>query len=255
VTLRGIEARIEAHCRTGAAMANPPTFDIGLFIFPRITQLDITGPFEVLARVPGARIHWIWKTLEPVQSDAGLALAPTVDFASCPRLDVICVPGGPGINALLEDEEVLAFLRRQAREVRFLTSVCAGSLVLGAAGLLVGTRAACHWLSRDMLKEFGAIPDPRRVVVDGKHISGGGVTAGIDFAFAVAAALVGEAKAKEIQLLLEYNPQPPFRGGTPDEADPATLATVQALAQGMIGPRLAAVKRAAAKLELPSKPA
>lgn len=234
-------------------MDTPPTFDIGLFIFPRITQLDITGPFEVLARVPGARIHWIWKKLEPVQSDIGLTLTPTVDFATCPKLDVICVPGGPGINPLLEDDEVLAFLRAKEKEVRLVTSVCAGSLLLGAAGLLVGARSACHWLSRDMLKEFGAIPDPARVVIDGKHISGGGVTAGIDFAFAVVAALAGEAKAKEIQLFLEYSPKPPFKCGTPEEADPATLATVQGLAQGMIEPRLAAVRRAAAKLGLPAR--
>jgi cyclohexyl-isocyanide hydratase len=146
---------------------------------------------------------------------------------------------------------VLDFLRAKAAEVRLLTSVCAGSLVLGAAGLLVGQRAACHWLSRDMLAEFGAIPDPARIVIDGKHISGGGVTAGIDFAFAVVAALVGEAKAKEIQLLLEYAPEPPFRGGTPETADAQTLADVRAMTQGMIEPRRAAVRRAAGKLGLP----
>ncbi len=223
-------------------------FDIGLVVFPRITALDIVGPFEVLARIPGARIHWIWKTLEPVVSDAGLPLQPTVDFASCPRLDVICVPGGPGANALLEDDAVLDFLRARAPEVRLLTSVCVGSLVLGAAGLLRGRRAACHWLSRDMLREFGAIPDPARIVTDGNHISGSGVTAGLDFAFAVVAALVGEAKAREIQLLLEYDPQPPFRGGTPETADPQTLAGVRTMVAPMIEMRLAAVRRAAAKL-------
>jgi cyclohexyl-isocyanide hydratase len=228
-------------------------FDIGLVVFPRITQLDITGPFEVLARIPGARIHWIWKTLEPVQSDAGMVLHPTVDFASCPRLDVICVPGGPGVNALFEDDAVLDFLRAKAAEVRLLTSVCAGSLVLGAAGLLVGRRAACHWLSRDLLAEFGAIPDAARIVVDGKHISGGGVTAGIDFAFAVVAALVGEAKAREIQLLLEYEPAPPFIGGTPETADPALLAEVRAMTAPMIEARRAAIRRAAAKLGLGEK--
>jgi len=225
-------------------------FDIGLVIFPRITQLDITGPFEILARIPGARIHWIWKTLDPVQSDAGMTLMPTVDFDTCPRLDVICVPGGPGVNALMEDDAMLDFLRAKAEEVRLLTSVCAGSLVLGAAGLLVGQRAACHWLSRDMLAEFGAIPDPARIVVDGKHISGGGVTAGIDFAFAVVAALVGEAKAREIQLLVEYQPAPPFTGGTPETADPALLAQVRTMVTPMIEARRATIRRAAAKLDL-----
>jgi cyclohexyl-isocyanide hydratase len=223
-------------------------FDIGLVVFPRITALDIVGPFEVLARIPGARIHWIWKTREPVMSDAGMPLHPTVDFALCPRLDVICVPGGPGANALLEDDAVLDFLRAKAAEVRLLTSVCVGSLVLGAAGLLQGKRAACHWLSRDMLREFGATPDAARIVTDGNHISGSGVTAGLDFAFAVVAALVGEAKAKEIQLLLEYDPQPPFRGGTPETADAETLAGVRAMVAPMIETRLAAVRRAAAKL-------
>jgi cyclohexyl-isocyanide hydratase len=229
-------------------MNTPSGFDIGLLIFPRITALDITGPFEVLARVPGARIHWIWKRVEPVTSDAGLPLQPTVDFATCPKLDVICVPGGPGVTALMEDDEVLDFLRARAKEVRLLTSVCAGSLVLGAAGLLVGQRAACHWLSRHMLAAFGAIPDPARIVVDGRHISGGGVTAGLDFAFAVVAALVGEAKAKEIQLLLEYAPAPPFAGGTPETADAETLGTVRAMVGPMLESRMAAVRRAAAKL-------
>lgn len=165
--------------------------DIGLLVFPRITALDIVGPFEVLARIPGARIHWIWKTRETVTSDAGMTLHPTVDFRSCPRLDVICVPGGPGANALIEDDAVLDFLRAKAAEVKLLTSVCVGSLVLGAAGLLRGRRAACHWLSRDMLAELGAIPDPARIVTDGNHISGSGVTAGLDFAIAVVAALAG----------------------------------------------------------------
>jgi cyclohexyl-isocyanide hydratase len=223
-------------------------FDIGLLVFPRITALDIVGPFEVLARIPGARIHWVWKTRDAVTSDVGMVLQPTGDFASCPKLDVICVPGGPGANALLEDDAVLDFLRAKAAEVRLLTSVCVGSLVLGAAGLLVGRRAACHWLSRDMLAEFGAIPDPARIVADGNHISGSGVTAGLDFAFAVVAALAGEAKAREIQLLLEYDPQPPFRGGTPETADAHTLAGVRTMVAPMIEARLAAVRRAAARL-------
>lgn len=231
-------------------MNAPAGFDIGLLVFPRITQLDITGPFEVFARIPGARIHWIWKQLDPVTSDAGLALHPTVDFAACPRLDVICVPGGPGVNALMEDDAVLDFLRAKAKEVQLLTSVCAGSLVLAAAGLLVGRRAACHWLSRELLAELGAIPDPARIVTDGNHISGGGVTAGLDFAFTVVAALAGEAKAKEIQLLLEYDPQPPYLGGTPETSDPQTVAAVRAMVAPMLAPRAAAVRRAAAKLGL-----
>ena len=140
---------------------------IGLLVFPKVTQLDLTGPVQVFSSVPGAKLHLIWKRIEPVQSDSVLVLTPTITFAECPQLDVICVPGGYGTGDLLDDEEVLAFLRKQAEGAKFVTSVCTGSLVLGAAGLMRGFRAATHWAAMDSLPPFGAIPTKTRVCIDG----------------------------------------------------------------------------------------
>jgi cyclohexyl-isocyanide hydratase len=168
------------------------TFRIGFLLFPNITQLDLTGPHEVLSKLPGAEVHLIWKTLEPVKAVGGLTILPDTTLAECPQLDLICVPGGPGMTSLMLDEEVLAFLRKQANGARYVTSVCTGSLVLGAAGLLKGKRAATHWMAMDILPALGAIPVADRVVIDGKYISGGGVTAGIDFGLKVAAEVAGE---------------------------------------------------------------
>src|SRR5437773_1190026 len=162
-------------------------FRIGFLLFPNITQLDLTGPHEVLSMMPGAEIHLIWKSKDPVRAVSSLAMLPTTTFAECPQLDMICVPGGPGMNALLTDRETLEFLQRQAKGARYVTSVCTGALVLGAADLLRGKRAATHWMSMDMLKAFGAIPTDERVVVDGNTITAGGVTAGIDFGLRVVA--------------------------------------------------------------------
>ncbi|MGY3110511.1 putative intracellular protease/amidase [Bradyrhizobium sp. LM6.9] len=155
---------------------------IGLLVFPRVTQLDFTGPLQVFSSVPGVKLHLIWKRIEPVPSDSVLTLTPTTTFADCPQLDVICVPGGGGTNDLLNDEEVLDFLRRQAEGAKYVTSVCTGSLALGAAGLLKGYRAATHWSAMEMLGQFGATPTRTRVCIDRNRITGGGVTAGIDFA-------------------------------------------------------------------------
>jgi cyclohexyl-isocyanide hydratase len=200
---------------------------IGILVFPKVQQLDLTGPYEVFASVPGANVHLIWKDRSAITSATGLALTPTMTFGECPTLDVLCIPGGAGVNALLQDAEALDFVRAQAARARYVTSVCTGSLVLGAAGLLQGRRATTHWLSHDFLERFGAIPVHARVVRDGNLITAGGVTAGIDFGLTVVAELVGEAQAEAIQLALEYAPQPPFRSGTPDEAQPAVLATVR----------------------------
>ncbi|MEM7253260.1 MAG: DJ-1/PfpI family protein [Pseudomonadota bacterium] len=191
------------------------TFQVGFLVFPSITQLDLTGPFEVFSRMPGAAIHLIAPTREPVVADSGLTLSPTTTYAECPRLDLICVPGGPGVLPLLNDSAALEFLVAQSAHVRYITSVCTGSMVLGAAGLLVGKRATCHWMSRDFLEQFGAIPETARVVRDGNVITGGGVTAGIDFALTVVAEVADEATAQRIQLMIEYDPAPPFAGGTP----------------------------------------
>lgn len=195
-------------------------FHIGFLLFPDLTQLDLTGPFEVLSRMPGATTHLIARAPDPVTSDTGLTITPTTTIADCPPLDMICVPGGPGMNRLLTDKAMLRFLRERASEVSYLTSVCTGSLVLGAAGLLKGRRAATHWMSRDMLTAFGAVPVAERVVVDGNLITGGGVTAGIDFGLRVIAEVRGEAAAKAVQLGIEYDPQPPFDCGSPETADP-----------------------------------
>lgn len=203
------------------------TLQIGILVFPGVQQLDLTGPYEVFATLPGTDVHLIWKDRAAITSASGLKLAPTMTFGECPALDVICVPGGGGINALLEDTVVLDFLRAQAKQARYVTSVCTGSLVLGAAGLLNGRKATTHWFAHDFLEKFGAIPVHDRVVRDGNLITAGGVTAGIDFGLAVVAELVGQAQAQAIQLGLEYAPEPPFGAGTPEEAPATVLAAVK----------------------------
>jgi cyclohexyl-isocyanide hydratase len=223
-------------------------FRIGFLLFPGLTQLDLTGPYEVLARLPGAEVHLAWKTLEPVRSEHGLAILPTTTLADCPRLDLVCVPGGGGVNALLEDAEVLGFLRRAAGQARYVTSVCTGSLLLGAAGLLRGRRATSHWLSRDLLREFGAEPAAERVVVDGTVITGGGVTAGIDFALRVVAEIAGPQVAQAIQLGIEYDPDPPFAAGSPERAPAAVRQAVTRRAEARQRDRAERVARAARRL-------
>jgi cyclohexyl-isocyanide hydratase len=220
----------------------------GLLVFPDMTQLDLTGPYEVLARLPGAETLLLWKTLDPVRSEHGLTILPTATLMSCAPLDLILVPGGTGINPLLEDAEVLAFLRRAAAEARYVVGVCTGSLVLGAAGLLRGRRAGTHWMSRDLLRSFGAEPVAQRVVVDGNLFTSGGVTAGIDVALTVAAEIAGRAAAEAIQLGIEYDPAPPFASGSPERADPAVLETVLARAGPRQRDRIERVARAAAAL-------
>ena len=201
--------------------------NIGLLVFPKVQQLDLTGPYEVFASIPGATVRLVWKTLDPITSSTGLRLHPDVTFADCHPLDVLCVPGGVGVNPLLEDTETLSFLRRQAEQARFVTSVCTGALVLAAAGLLRGKRATTHWASHDLLGILGAVPEHGRVVQDGNVLSGGGVTAGIDFALTLAALIAGRAEAEAIQLQLEYAPEPPFDAGTPATAPSAVVETVR----------------------------
>jgi len=221
---------------------------IGLLVFPKVTQLDLTGPLQVFSSVPGAQLHLIWKRIEPVTSDSVMVLTPTTTFADCPQLDVICVPGGAGSDDLLNDEEVLAFLRRQAEGAKFVTSVCTGSLVLGAAGLLRGYRAATHWTAMDALPAFGATPTKTRVCIDRNRITGGGVTAGIDFALTLVSMLVDRPTAEAIQLRLEYNPAPPFTSGSPDTAPPEILARLkERIAPNQVR-RSEAVARAAERL-------
>jgi cyclohexyl-isocyanide hydratase len=204
------------------------TRHIGLLLFPRVQQLDLTGPFEVFASLPGTRMHLIGWTMEPVVSATGLVLLPTTTYADCPQLEVVCVPGGIGVNALLQDAPTLDFIRRQAMSARYVTSVCTGALVLGAAGLLRGKRATTHWASLDLLAAFGAVPTEGRVVRDGNLFTGGGVTAGIDFALTLVAELAGQTAAETIQLALEYAPEPPFQAGTPATASATVLAAARA---------------------------
>ena len=200
---------------------------IGLVLFPKVTQLDFTGPLQVFSSVPGAKVHLIWKRIEPVPSDSVLAITPTITFADCPQLDVICVPGGAGTDDMIGDEEMLDFLRRQAVGAKYVTSVCTGSLVLGAAGLLQGYRAATHWSAMDFLPAFGATPTKTRVCVDRNRVTGGGVTAGIDFALTLVSIMVDRPTAEAIQLRLEYNPAPTFNSGSPDTAPPEILALMK----------------------------
>ena len=221
---------------------------IGLLLFPDLTQLDLTGPYEVFTRFPGAGVHLLWKTLDPVTAGGGMRLLPTTTFAECPQLDLVCVPGGAGMNALLSDEETLDFVRRQATGARYVTSVCTGSLVLGAAGLLEGRRATTHWMSLPMLAAFGCEPVAERVVVDGNVITGGGVTAGIDFALTVAGEWFGAETARRIQLGIEYDPHPPYDAGAPQRADASLVAAVREAAAVRQREREDAVKRAAARL-------
>lgn len=221
---------------------------IGILVFPRVQQLDLTGPYEVFASLPDTVVHLVARTLAPVTSATGLVLQPTVTMHDCPQLDVICVPGGAGINPLLHDVETLDFLRQQAAGVRYVTSVCTGALVLGAAGLLKGRRAATHWNAMDLLPTFGAIPVAERVVRDGNVLTGGGVTAGIDFALTLAAELTDAATAQAVQLNLEYAPAPPFNAGTPDTAPADVVTAVRARAQGVRQEREAIVREIAPTL-------
>ena len=222
---------------------------IGLLLFPDVTQLDLTGPWEVFARTPGVECHLIWKDLQPVRSDRGLSILPTTTFADCPPLDVICVPGGPGQIALMSDDVTLKFLRQQADQAKWVTSVCTGSLVLGAAGLLKGYRATSHWSSIDQLALLGAEPVSQRVVRDRNRISGAGVTSGIDFALTLVAEIAGDAVAKSVQLQMEYDPEPPFTSGSPHTASPQEVEQARAKMAEFLATRRAATERVALRLQ------
>ena len=203
------------------------TIRIGMLLFPKLTQLDLTGPYEVLARLPEVEISLVWKSLEPVHAGSGLGLLPTCTLADAPPFDVLFVPGGSGVVPLFRDQEVLVFLRARARTARYVTAVCTGSLLLGAAGLLQGYEATTHWAFHELLAQCDAVPVRKRVVVDRNRITGGGVTAGIDFGLRLLAELSGEPLARAVQLGLEYDPEPPFQSGSPDLAGPELVALVR----------------------------
>ena len=201
----------------------PDPLRIAFLLFPAVTQLDLTGPAQVLSRLGGARLDLVWKTLDPVPTDAGFAIVPTATFADVPAADILCVPGGLGVNAVIAEGEALGWVREVGGRAQWVTSVCTGSLILGAAGLLRGYRAGCHWGQIEQLSLFGAEPVSARTVVDRNRVTGGGVTAGIDFALTLTAMLRGEAHARMVQLSLEYDPQPPFDAGSPARAGRALV--------------------------------
>jgi len=205
---------------------------IGMLLFPRLTQLDLTAPYEVLHRVPGAEVHLLWKSLEPVRNSANMAIVPTKTLADCPDLDVLFIPGGFGQEAAAEDPQVLEFVRGQGEKASWVTSVCTGSLLLGAAGLLEGYEATTHWAYTDELERFGAKYKKGRVVIDRNRVTAGGVTAGMDFGLTLAAAMTNDGVAQALQLGLEYDPAPPYDCGHPDRADPEMVAAVRSHLRG-----------------------
>lgn len=217
---------------------------IGFLLYDQVTQLDMTGPAQVFSHVPGASIDYVAATMAPVMSDCRLALVPTATFDTAGQLDLLCVPGGIGCTAVMHDDGVLAWLRAQAPGLKYLTSVCTGSLILAAAGLLRGRRAGCHWAWGQYLPLFGAEYVAQRCVFDGNIISAGGVTSGIDFAFAIVAHLHGPDVADTIRLALEYDPES-RPGGTPATARPQIIAAMHAINAGRMGGRDAQIRAAA----------
>ena len=227
----------------------PASLSVGMVLFPGLTQLDLTGAYEVLARMPNTRVSLVASTLDPVRSEWGLTIVPDATFADAPPLDVLCVPGGWGVNARLDDDELLDFLRARGDHARYITSVCSGSLLLGAAGLLRGYRATTHWLSLDLLPLLGAESVRQRVVRDRNRITGAGVTAGIDFGLALAAELFGPAAAQRIQLAIEYAPAPPFESGDPESAPDDIGRALRRDSHDALHRRRALVEAAARRLE------
>ncbi len=224
--------------------------DVAFVLFPNVTQLDLTGPVQVLSRLGNTTVHLVAKSLKPVMTDAGFSINPTCTFEDCPQPNIVCVPGGAGADDAMLDHELMAWLQAVSGGADWITSVCTGSLVLGAAGLLRGKQATSHWLSRPVLADFGAIPMEQRVVVDGKFVTGGGVTAGIDFALTLMAMIRGEEHAKLVQLMLEYDPQPPFLSGSPENADQHIVRRVRELTSRSQVERQAKVSAASEKLRI-----
>ena len=223
---------------------------IGSLLFEDLDQIDLTGPFEVLSRIPNSTCRIYAESTALVKDNAGLQLAAHADLASAPRLDVLHVPGGPGQEALMEDETVLDWVRQQAAGALCVFSVCTGALVCGAAGLLKNKRATTHWTAMHLLHHFGAVPVDRRVVEDGDLLCAAGVTAGIDGALVLAARLRGDEAAQGIQLSMAYQPEPPFDAGSPERAPTAVTARMREKAAGLTARRDATARRVAARLGL-----
>ncbi len=220
--------------------------EIAFALFPNLTQLDLTGPLQVLSRLPGATCRLVGADLTPLPTDTALVITPTDVFADAPQPDILCVPGGPGVLEALESAELLEYLRAAASGARYVTSVCTGALLLGAAGLLRGKRATTHWAYTELLSKFGAIYEKARVIRDGNIVTGGGVTAGVDFAFTLAAEIAGDTVAQSIQLALEYAPAPPFAGVSPEAAPDEVMGVVS----GFYGDRVARFRDAIERLSI-----
>ncbi|MBP0623108.1 DJ-1/PfpI family protein [Cupriavidus consociatus] len=216
---------------------------IGGLIFPNMDQCDFTGPFEALSRIPNSTFHTLWKNKEIVRDMRGMQLVADTSFDEAPQLDVLLVPGGYGQEEAAADEAVLAFIRQQAEHALYVYSVCTGALLCGAAGLLHGRRATTHWTAMDVLPLYGAMPSDERVVIDGNYVSAGGVTSGIDGSLVLASLLRGERLAKELQLYMAYDPQPPFDAGSPATAPSDILSTVRARAAQITEQRLASARQ------------
>lgn len=232
-----------------AAAAAPGATRIQMLVYPGMTLQDLVGPLQVWSTWPGAEIQFAWKGVGPVPTDSGLTVLATTSFEDAWNApDILFTPGGllPTFE-LLEDAVVIDFLRSRGAQAKWVTSVCTGAVLLGAAGLLRGYRAATHWFARDSLALFGATPSNERWVIDRNRATGGGVTAGIDFGLALMAHVVGPERARVTQLALEYSPQPPFRSGTPQEAAPETLAALRAAWGGEVGQRIQSKVMAASK--------
>lgn len=228
---------------TEKRMSSDAVLQVGILCYPRITQLDMTGPYEVLVRMSNTKIHVLWKDTTPVKTEGGLCIVPDLALNDAPRLDVLVVPGGIGQQDLMEDKEVVSFLRIEAETAQYVVSVCTGSLLLAAAGLLNGYRATCHWMFLPMLERLGAIPIPERVVIDRNRITAAGVSAGIDCALHIVSVLRGEEAAQGIQLQLEYDPQPPFDCGSPRKAPEWLVNRLTEAAKSTIEARRAQIDR------------
>jgi putative intracellular protease/amidase len=266
VGLAGLLAAFGNHSATAQAADKPvmpPDHDMSMFpahwhgkeqiaflAYPEFTALDLVGPHYMLGNLLGATTHIVAKSREPVVSDMKLAIVPTATFDECPRdLDIICVPGGSaGTIAAMQDEATIAFLKDRGARAKYITSVCTGSLVLGAAGLLKGYKATSHWVTRDILALLGAEPVDARVVVDRNRMTGGGVTAGIDFGLTLVAKLRDPIYAKSMQLLAEYQPEPPFNAGTPERAGPEVTGPMQAMFTDFVAKARSAAEAAARRL-------
>jgi cyclohexyl-isocyanide hydratase len=225
---------------------------INMILIENMVQLDLTGPFEILARVPGWRIDLVGSTLDPVRTDRGLTILPTIKREAAQRPDIFVVPGGAGVDQFLLDAEWIRFVREQATAARYVFGICTGSLLLGAAGLLLGRRAGGHWQARDLLSRFGALPSDDRMVVDGKFYTSGGVTSGIDMALRVVGDVAGPLVAQRIQLQIEYDPQPPFPGGTPFTSPTQIVDAVRQAGAGRRAAREKLVMQAAAAMARPA---